>query len=140
MMQLMGVYNTGKCNVNAQYWTRNHDNVKIIVSSNAAINIKTADTYWISTGIAATLFLGVVSFCGWWYQRRLRGLFRELVSDIGNPATEREDIVASRPAERGVEMRELVNGNVDHEAEEDTRGFVPARDDNVHHMRGEDQV
>lgn len=93
-MQLMGVYSAPKCSIDAQWWTKPHPNVQIIVSTNYAQEIEYARRYWLPCGITATLFLGVVSFCGWWYQRRLRGLFRELVSDIGNPRTDREDINA----------------------------------------------
>jgi len=122
-MQLMGVYNSAFCNVNAQYWTQNPDDVRITVSSNAAINIQTANKYWIPTGITATLFLGVVSFCGWWYQRRLRGLFRELVSDIGNPESEREDIKASCPEVKEVQIGEMGDGNYHNDVEDGKLGF-----------------
>ena len=104
-MQLMGVYSSDKCDINAQWWTRRHGDVPVIISSNYAQEIKDASTYWKACAVTATLFLGVVSFCGWWYQRRLRGLFRELVSNIGNPAFDREDIKA-----RGV--AKVTNGHV----------------------------
>jgi hypothetical protein len=93
-MQLMGVYSAPKCSINVQWWTKPHPNVMVALSTNYAQEIEYARRYWLPCGITATLFLGVVSFCGWWYQRRLRGVFRELVSDIGNPKTDREDITA----------------------------------------------
>jgi len=94
MMQLMGVYSSGFCDLNAEWWTKNNDDVPIIISTNYADEIDSAKSYWVPCAITATLFLGVVCFCGWWYQRRLRGLFLELVSDLGNPKTDREDICA----------------------------------------------
>jgi hypothetical protein len=95
-MQLMGVYNSDKCDINAQWWTRPHPNVLVIISTNYAEAIRDAVTYWKAFAVTATLFLGAVSFCGWWYQRRLRGMFRELVGNIGNPTFDREDIKARR--------------------------------------------
>jgi hypothetical protein len=93
-MQLMGVYSAGKCAINVQWWTKPHADVMVIISTNYDQEIAYANKYWIPCAITATLFLGTVSFCGWWYQRRLRALFRELVSNIGNPKTDREDINA----------------------------------------------
>ena len=95
-MQLMGVYDSDKCDISAIWWTRPHASVMVIISSNYAEEIKDANTYWKACAVTATLFLGTVSFCGWWYQRRLRGLFRELVSNIGDPQYDREDIKARR--------------------------------------------
>jgi hypothetical protein len=94
MMQLMGVYTSNKCSINAAWWTRPHGDVMVIVSKNYALEIEDAMKYWIPCAITAILFLGVVSFCGWWYQRRLRGLFRNLVSGLGDPRMDREDIRA----------------------------------------------
>jgi hypothetical protein len=94
MMQLMGVYNSDKCDINAIWWTRPHGNLTVIISSNYSQEIQDANTYWKACAVTATVFLGTVTFGGWWYQRRLRGLFRELVSNIGNPLYDREDIKA----------------------------------------------
>ncbi|KAL2072776.1 hypothetical protein VTL71DRAFT_12119 [Oculimacula yallundae] len=95
VMQLMGVYRSDKCDLNAEWWTRPHDDVPVVISSNSAIAIRYANKYWLACGITATLFLAVVCFCGWWYQRRLRGLFKELVSSLGDVSSDREDIRAT---------------------------------------------
>lgn len=94
-MQLMGVYRCDKCDMNAGWWPRPNANVGAILSTNYALEIEDANRYWKSCGITATLFLGVVCFCGWCYQRRLRGLFRKLVNEIGDPETDREDVKAA---------------------------------------------
>jgi hypothetical protein len=94
MMQLMGIYSSAKCTINAQWWTKPHGDVMITISSNYAQEIAYAKRFWLPCGITATLFLAAVSFCGWWYQRRLRGLFTNLVSDMGNSKADREDINA----------------------------------------------
>jgi hypothetical protein len=94
-MQLMGVYRSGKCDISAGWWTKPNGNVGVIISTNYALEIEDANKYWKSCGVTATVFLGAVCFCGWWYQRRLRGLFRQLVNDIGDPETDREDVKAA---------------------------------------------
>ncbi|CZR51374.1 uncharacterized protein PAC_01249 [Phialocephala subalpina] len=102
MMQLMGVYNSGKCDINAGWWTKLHGDVMVVISSNYALEIRDAKRYWIPCAITAIVFLAVVTFCGWWYQRRLRGLFKNLVRDIGNPKMDREDIKAMAPSSPNV--------------------------------------
>ncbi|CZT09854.1 uncharacterized protein RCO7_02209 [Rhynchosporium graminicola] len=95
VMQLMGVYRSNKCDINAEWWTRPHRDVTYVISSNSALAIYYANRYWLACGITATLFLAVVCFSGWWYQRRLRGLFRGLVSSLGDENKDREDIRAA---------------------------------------------
>jgi len=98
MMQLMGVYNSDKCSIISQWWTKPKEVlalVTVIVSQNYALEIHEAKKFWVPCAITATLFLGAVSFCGWWYQRRLRGLFRQLVGAIGDLSTDREEVRAN---------------------------------------------
>ena len=94
MMQLIGVYNSGHCGLTAAHWTKPHADVPIVVSFNYAEQITAAHDYWLPCAITAVVFLAVVTFCGWWYQRRLRALFRRLVDDIGDTTTDREDVKA----------------------------------------------
>jgi hypothetical protein len=95
MMQLIGVYRSGKCDINVEWWTKPNRGVGVILSSNYALEMEDANKYWKSCGITATMLLGAVAFSGWWYQRRLRDLFRQLVNDIGDPKTDREDVKAA---------------------------------------------
>ena len=101
-MQLMGVYRSGKCDVNVGWWTNSDAEPVVILSTNYALEIEDANRYWKSCGITAVLFLGAVAFCGWWYQRRLRDLFRRLVNDLGNPKTDREDVKAAMITPDGI--------------------------------------
>lgn len=95
LMQLLGVYTSNICQIDAQYWSKDHEEILVIISSNYALEIADARMYWVSSAICATVFLAGVSFAGWWYQRRLRSLFRNLVNDLGDPRCEREDIRVS---------------------------------------------
>jgi hypothetical protein len=109
MMQLMGVYRSDLCEVNAFWWTRPHDNFVVMLSSNSALAIKSADIYWKTCAITATVFLSTVCFGGWWYQRRLKALFRQLVKDIDNPRTDRQDVLeGGDPSENTEEVTEVV--------------------------------
>ena len=77
MMQIMGVYQNCLCNIPMSEW---HDsNASITISNNYATAIRLADTWWKGTGAIAASFLGFICYLGWWYQRRLRFQFRELV-------------------------------------------------------------
>ncbi|CZR51242.1 uncharacterized protein PAC_01117 [Phialocephala subalpina] len=95
LMQLIGVYRSDFCDLNAPWWTKPHGSVQVVISTNSALDIKAAGDYWMSTGITATAFLAAVCFSGWWYQRRLRGVFRDLVNDLGNVGTERDDVLTA---------------------------------------------
>lgn len=95
LMQLIGVYRSDFCDLNAPWWSKHHGNVQVVLSSNISLDIKNAGEYWMSTGITATAFLAAVCFGGWWYQRRLRSVFRDLINDLGNAETERDDVLAA---------------------------------------------
>lgn len=60
VMQLIGVYRSDFCYLNVPWWTKPHGNVQVVISPNTALDIKDAKSYWLSTGITATAFLGVV--------------------------------------------------------------------------------
>ena len=81
----MGCLRSGKCDINAQWWMKPNSDVPVILSTNYALEIEYANKNRKSCGITASLFLGAVAFCGWWYQRRLRDVFKPLVHDIGDP-------------------------------------------------------
>jgi len=41
-----------------------------------------ANTWWLPTGIVSAVFMVVVAYIGWWFQRSLRLQFRDLASKI----------------------------------------------------------
>ena len=80
MMQIMGVYQNCLCDIPISEW---HDaNAQFTISDNFARAIEAANTWWKGTGAIAAAFLGFICYLGWWYQRRLRFQFRELVANI----------------------------------------------------------
>ena len=86
LMQTIGVYRNCLCYLNVGQWGSSRFNAEIVISTNSAEDIYRASTVWKGTSIAATIFLGVVTFVGWWYQRRLRQQFKVMISQIGeNP-------------------------------------------------------
>jgi hypothetical protein len=69
--------------MNAIWWTRLHDNLTVMLKSNSGLAIRSAELYWKTCAVIATVVLGTVNIEGWWYQRRLG-----LVKDIANPHTD----------------------------------------------------
>ena len=86
LMQIIGVFRNCLCSINADQWGSSRFAAEIVISTNSAEDIYRASTVWRGTSIAATIFLGVVTFAGWWYQRRLRQQFTVMISQIGENA------------------------------------------------------
>ncbi|KAI1872646.1 hypothetical protein JX265_005526 [Neoarthrinium moseri] len=98
LMQLMGVYSANMCYVPSRWWlVPFEDRPVIMISKNTALMITMAQRYWEPCAITAIVFLAVVSFIGWWYQRRMRDLFGELVRSINAQKYDREDTRSARP-------------------------------------------
>ncbi|KAI9773727.1 MAG: hypothetical protein M1839_002025 [Geoglossum umbratile] len=82
MMQIMGLYRNCLCQLPMQYWRDRRHTPLLVVSVNSVDDIHQARTYWTGTGSGGVAFLGLICYSGWWYQRRLKGVFRELVENI----------------------------------------------------------
>jgi hypothetical protein len=82
MMQIMGVYRNCLCQINVNTWLHGRQEATLQLSTNSAEDIQQASKYWIPMGGAASAFLGLVAYVAWWYQRRLRFHFTELVGRI----------------------------------------------------------
>jgi hypothetical protein len=82
MMQIMGVYRNCLCQINVNTWIYGRNEANLQLSTNSAEDIEQALKYWIPMGSAASGFLGLVAYVAWWYQRRLRFRFAELVSRL----------------------------------------------------------
>lgn len=66
-----------------QYWAkRDSPHALTTLSSNSSEDIHYAKMFWFPCGMAATGFLIVVTYLGWWYQRRLRAQFLDLACGI----------------------------------------------------------
>jgi hypothetical protein len=85
IMQLLGVYSNCLCALPVKYWSiRNTDSVNAYVNlgSNSKADISAAQHWWMATGSVATGFLCAAAYFGWWYQQRLRGVFRDAAEEI----------------------------------------------------------
>ena len=89
MMQIIGVYRNCLCDIPITVWHRRFENQLIVISTNSKDDIDRAKTYWKGTGITAVVFLTIVSYIGWWYQKRMRCEFRKLIEKIDD-GTDRE--------------------------------------------------
>jgi hypothetical protein len=79
-MQIVGVYRNCKCLVPMAHW--GNPNFLVVLSSNAADDIRYAGLYWKNNGIAAIVLLAVVCYAGWWYQRHWRLRLSALIDDV----------------------------------------------------------
>lgn len=83
LMQLLGVYTANICQVSAYDWLDPYrPDVTAMLSVNTKEMIDDAQIYWEPCGITAIAFMTFVSFVGWWYQRRMKDLFTNLVSEV----------------------------------------------------------
>lgn len=105
-MQLMGVYSADICYITTPYWfSPLEERPAPIISVNSADMIRESErefpvlpfftfivcqspannlVMWKPCAITAIVFMSVVSFVGWWYQRRMRDVFqdREFTSSL----------------------------------------------------------
>jgi hypothetical protein len=82
-MQIIGVYRNCRCKLPVQFWLNtNSPEAWVDLSSNSAQDIRDAARFWKGLGIAAMVFLGLTTYAGWWYQRRLRHIFMERVRTL----------------------------------------------------------
>ncbi|KAH8675456.1 hypothetical protein BX600DRAFT_534925 [Xylariales sp. PMI_506] len=98
LMQLLGVYSANICSVTAVWWLSPFDvRPNVTLSLNTHDMITSAENYWKPCAITAIVFMAVVSFVGWWYQRRMRDVFSQMVQDIDNSNFDRDDTRRARP-------------------------------------------
>ena len=97
MMQIIGVYRNCLCNIRISNW-RNPDDVLIDIGNNSAEMISYAEHTWTGNGIGAITFLGLVTFLGWWYQKRLRYQFKLIIERIGEDAEDHLELNGSSKA------------------------------------------
>ena len=81
-MQILGVYRNCLCHINISTWQHHPWNVVLPLSTNNAIDIHQAKRYWTPVGVTGIVFLTVTCYVGYWYQKRLRLHFRELVEQL----------------------------------------------------------
>lgn len=89
-MQLIGVYSGDICYVTVDYWG-NPDKLyqaPVTISQNDPLAIKQAYIFWLICGSLGTALLGLVTFFGWWYQKRVRVEFALLVDLLVYEETE----------------------------------------------------
>lgn len=85
IMQLLGVYSNCLCALPVRYWSVRYSedlNVYVSLGLDSAEDIRAAKQWWMVMGSIATAFLCVATSGGWWYQKRLRGVFRDVAEKI----------------------------------------------------------
>ena len=107
-MQLVGVYRNCKCMIPMNAWASNSS--PVVLSTNTAQQIHLAGKYWLRTSITSIVWLVVTCYVGWWYQRRWRSYFKNLVDsvlDLKPPAQKVADADSSDKAPPDVEEKEV---------------------------------
>lgn len=85
IMQLLGVYNNCLCALPMKDWSIRYSNdprVFVPLWGQKPADVRAAQKWWMAMGSTATGFLCVATYFGWWYQRRLRGIFRDVAERI----------------------------------------------------------
>jgi hypothetical protein len=78
LMQVIGVYRTCLCYINAQWWIHLDASPGVNLASDTE-TARLSSQNWYQAGIVATGFMAVVCYLGWAYQESVRHLFREEV-------------------------------------------------------------
>ncbi|KAI9838095.1 MAG: hypothetical protein M1819_006251 [Sarea resinae] len=100
LMQIIGVYRNCLCQIPVWYWLHLNNDFRFPISTNNYMAIRDAKKYWKSFGITAAVFLLFVTYVGWWYQRHMKWVFRDIVERLGDTdtrATDPHDGSAPRP-------------------------------------------
>jgi hypothetical protein len=103
LMQVIGVYRTCFCYVNAQWWFRLDASPGVNLASDT-VAARISSQHWLQAGVVATGFMAVVCYLGWAYQESLRHLFREEVRGLYI------DVSGNRNRSDGQHGRELGEG------------------------------
>ncbi|KAL7622010.1 hypothetical protein AAE478_007511 [Parahypoxylon ruwenzoriense] len=84
ILLLMNVLTNCFCATQAKYWSDRwtNPNALIFVDDATSEQIYYAQKWWFPAGVVAVVFMVVVAYIGWWYQRSLRQRFHNLVTKI----------------------------------------------------------
>lgn len=81
LMQVTGVFKNCFCYVNAKYWLNPHSSPGINVSSDTEDRRRSGQSWVVMCGVA-TVFMALVGYSGWWYQRKIRQDFVKQVNEL----------------------------------------------------------
>jgi len=143
MLQIIGVYRNCLCNIPITVWHRPYDDdVSFVISSNSAEDIHWAQTIWTGTGVTAVVFLGFVSFVGWWYQMRLRYEFKKIIMMIDERSEQEMHLIPGVDVEGRVKRSMDANKGDAHcaseEGDDNARKDQKGGDSFAIHWEGED--
>ncbi|RMZ83173.1 hypothetical protein DV738_g1401, partial [Chaetothyriales sp. CBS 135597] len=87
LMQLLGIYRTCLCYINAPYWLNLNSSPGVDVASDTQ-GQRNSSRHWLVAGWAAIAFMGGVCYLGWEYQKSLRLRFMAQVEKLTLPENE----------------------------------------------------
>jgi hypothetical protein len=80
LLQVIGVYRNCFCYVNADLWLK-RESAFINVASDTQEE-RDSSSSWITFGGAATVFMSLCCYLGWWYQNDIRKRYKEIVEEV----------------------------------------------------------
>jgi hypothetical protein len=86
IMQITGVFDNCICQVNANEWiNRRNSMINVAMDTEADRN---SSGSWIRIGIAATAFMAICAYVGWWYQKAITEKYEMAVEGLPGKASE----------------------------------------------------
>ena len=80
LMQILGVYRNCRCYITTFFWI-NTENAVVDVATDTDGQRRSSKN-WIFMGVAATSFMVICSFLGWWYQRAIRVRYERVMDRL----------------------------------------------------------
>lgn len=116
LMEIIGVYHSCLCGVSATAWGRNIDSAILFLASDTA-GLRASANLWSRCGYAAVVFMSIMCYIGYWYQRYLREKFilhlEEIKMQYEEQSVPQNGTAASNstPAVRASPLLPLSNGS-----------------------------
>lgn len=82
LIQIIGVFRNCTCSTPVSSWLSPSWGEELINVANDTQEQRQSSKYWLWTGVAAIVFMSVVCYGGWWYQRYLRSRFAEILVEL----------------------------------------------------------
>lgn len=97
LMEIIGVYRNALCLLKVANWgPSRRSSTLLMLSANSFEQIHEAKRHWIVIGAFSVVFLGIICYIGWWYQKRLRGMFKAIAGRLDGDLKDRELRVMQR--------------------------------------------
>jgi hypothetical protein len=87
LLEILGVYRSCLCQIPTRSWAtdqKNHEWMDLATDTESA---RYASRFWTGCGVTSIVFMIVVTYFGWWYQKFLRKRFDTVVHNLLPPSS-----------------------------------------------------